>query len=69
MPKGTVRVDRIEITDPQHEDEYRYIEIDCDGDLYLMDGGGDEAFRLLFRKHMIPTVVKALRLAARLSDG
>lgn len=62
MPKGKVRVERIEITDPQHEDEFRYIEIDSEGDLYLTEGSGDDCYRLLIRKHMVPTIVKALRL-------
>jgi hypothetical protein len=65
MPKGKVRVDRIEITDPQHEDEYRYIEIDCDGDLYLMDGTGEDRAAILIRKHMVPIIVKGLRLGVQ----
>lgn len=66
MPKPTVRIERILITDPSNEDEYRYIEIDADGDMYLSDGTGDADPRLLVRKHTVPAFVKALRLAASL---
>lgn len=65
MPRATVRVERIEVKDPVNEDEYRFVSIDSDGDLYLQDGAGDDATSILIRKRMIAPVIKALRLAGR----
>lgn len=67
MPKApTVRVDRIELRDPAWEDEYRYVTIDSEGDIYICDGCGDEASQMLFRKGLIPALIKALRMVGKL---
>jgi hypothetical protein len=62
MPKGKVRFDRIEISDPLNEDDKLYIEIDEQGFIWLTDSTADDRNLILVRQHMIPSVAKALRM-------
>lgn len=67
MPKApTVRVDRIELRDPNWEDEYRFVEIDEDGDIFIADGTGDERTSILIRKSLQAPLVKAIRMVGKL---
>jgi len=65
MPKA--RIDRIEVRDDEN-DEYRYVEIEDDGDLYLSDGSSDDRTSILLRKDTLPAILGALRLARRLTE-
>jgi len=47
MPKA--RIDRIVVRDDDH-DEYRYVEIEEDGDIYLSDGSDDDRTSILIRR-------------------
>jgi hypothetical protein len=62
MPKGKVRFDRIEISDPLNEDDKLYVEIDEQGFIWLTDSTADDRNLILVRQHMIPSVAKALRM-------
>lgn len=63
MPKGKVRFDRIEISDPLNEEDKLYVEIDEEGCIWLTDSTADDRDLILVRQHMIPAVSKALRMA------
>lgn len=65
MPKIKARIERIEIADPEN-DEWRYVQLDGTGDIYIQDGAGDDALNILIRKHMLAPLISALRLAGRL---
>jgi hypothetical protein len=65
MPKA--RIDRIVVRDDDH-DEYRYVEIEEDGDIYLSDGSDDDRTSILIRRETLNAVLGALRLARRLSE-
>jgi hypothetical protein len=57
-----VRFDRLEVYNPDH-DEYHYLLIDSEGDVFLNANADESGPSIMIRKPMVPAIIKALRAA------